>query len=451
MLIGVGGVALALLVAGSAFYAALTFAIDRTLDNEALASAHGVAALVDAGQLPNPVPVSGAQVVQVVDAEHRVVGGSVTADRLTPLLRRDELARALGGTAVVVPGNRAALSTPLRVRAVTAGPSNARVSVLVALPVGDVLASRAALRRGLLILFPLVLAAMAAVAWRVIGSTLRPVEELRVGAERISGTSRAERLAVPAASDEIRALAVTLNRMLDRLAGSRARQRSFVADAAHELRSPLTSIRTQLEVAERLGEGGSLPAELLIDVERLSRLVEDLLLLARADADARGPARHDRLDVAALLAEVAASQRTARVPVTVTGLDGDGGDAPVEVEGDADELRRALQNLVDNAVRHATSAVELGGAVVARPGVRTEVSLVVRDDGPGLTAEERERVFERFTRLDDARGRSLGGTGLGLPIARELVARAGGRLALTDAPAPWSLQAVVSLPAASRA
>lgn len=435
MLVGVIGVALALLVGGTAFYGALTFAVDRTLDNEALASAQEVAALVDADQLPNPVPVSGAQVVQVVDAEHRVVGGSATADRLVPLLRAPELARAVAGEAVVIPGSRAALSTPLRVRAVAAGPSNAPVSVLVALPVGDVLASRAALRRGLLILFPLVLAAMAAVAWRVIGSTLRPVEELRVGAERISGTSRAERLAVPAASDEIQALAVTLNRMLDRLADSRARQRSFVADAAHELRSPLASIRTQLEVAERLKEGGSLPAELLIDVDRLARLVEDLLLLARVDADTRGPARQDRLEVADLLAEVAASQTGSRVPVTVRTQ------GEPQLVGDRDELRRACQNLVDNAVRHATSAVEVE-AVLADD----EVRLVVRDDGPGLSADERERVFERFTRLDDARGRSLGGTGLGLPIARELVTRAGGTLSFADAPPPWSLQAVVTLP-----
>lgn len=437
MLIGLVGVALALLVGGFAFYAALTFAVDRTLDNEALASAHEVAALVDADQLPNPVPVSGAQVVQVVDAEHRVIGGSATADRLVPLLREAELARALGGEAVVVPGSRAALSVPLRVRAVTAGPSNAPVSVLVALPVGDVLASRAALRRGLLLVFPLVLAVMAAVAWRVIGSTLRPVEELRAGAERISGTSRAERLAVPAASDEIRALAVTLNRMLDRLADSRARQRSFVADAAHELRSPLASIRTQLEVAERLGEGGSLPSELLIDVDRLSRLVEDLLLLARVDADTRGPARQDRVELVGLLAEIAAGQTGSRVRFSVRS------EGAPELLADRDELRRALQNLVDNAVRHAASAVEM-----VAEAENDEVRLVVRDDGPGLTPDERMRVFERFTRLDDARGRSLGGTGLGLPIARELVARAGGTLELTDAPPPWSLQAVVTLPTA---
>ena len=434
--LGVVGVGLALLAGGFAFYGALAFAVDRTLDDGALAAADEVAVLVEAGRLPSPIPVSGAQVVQVVDAQQRVIAGSATADRLTPLLRPDELDRALDGEALLVPGSRAALAVPLRVRAVAAEAADGPVSVLVALPVGDVLAVRSALRTGLLTLFPLVLLAFGAVAWRVVGSTLRPVEELRAQAERISGAGRAERLTVPAADDEVHALALTLNQMLDRLAAGRARQRSFVADAAHELRSPLTSIRPQLEVAERLGEGGQLPAELLVDVERLSRLVEDLLLLARADADTRGPARTVRVEVGVLLAEVA--ERTpARVPVAVRP------GSPVVVLADPEELGRVLQNLVDNAVRHAGSAVEL--AAEADDG---HARLVVLDDGPGLPPEERERVFERFTRRDDARSRDVGGTGLGLPIARELAARAGGTVRLADAAPPWTLQAVVELPLA---
>ena len=438
MVIGVGGVAVALLVGGFAFYGALTYSVDRTLDDGALASAREVAALVQADRLPSPVPVSGAQVVQVVDAQQRVLAGSATADRLTPLLRRDELARALAGSAVQVPGARAGLSVPLRVRAVAATSATGPVSVLVALPVGDVLASRAALRTGLLVVFPLVLLALAAVAWRVVGSTLRPVEELRADAERISGTSRDDRLAVPAAADEIRALALTLNQMLDRLAAGRARQRSFVADAAHELRSPLASIRTQLEVAERLGEGGSLPGELLVDVDRLARLVEDLLLLARADADTRGPARPSAFDANTLLAEIGAARTGGRVPLTVVP------GPPAPVVADREELRRALQNLLDNADRHATAAVQLAVETTA-----DVVRLVVRDDGPGLPPAERERVFERFARRDDARSRDVGGSGLGLPITRELLTRAGGTVRLVAEPAPWSLAAVAELPRAA--
>jgi signal transduction histidine kinase len=443
MIIGLTGVAVALILGGLAFYAALTASINRTLDNEALASAKDVATLVNENRLPSTVPVSGTQVIQVVDSRQRVVAGSATADRLTPLLDPDELKRALAGEALVVDGVRLGSDDPLRVRAVAAGSPADPLAVVAAVPFGDVLAIRAALRNALLITFPVLLGALAVIAYRVIGWALRPVEELRAGAEQIntlragSGDSQQERLPVPPAADEIRALAVTLNGMLDRLAASRERQRLFVADAAHELRSPLASMRAQIEVAERLGEGGSLPTELAADLNRLSGLVEDLLLLARADADARPPARPEPVECRALLAEVAAGYAGQRIPVTVvSGPD-------LSVMADADELRRAVDNLVANAVRHATSRVELAADLD-----QDSVVLSVRDDGPGVAGADRERVFERFTRLDDARGRDLGGSGLGLPIVRELVRRAGGEVSLTDADPPWRLAAVIRLPAA---
>jgi signal transduction histidine kinase len=442
MIIGLAGLTLAVLLGSLAFYGALTASINRTLDNEALASAKDVAALVNENRLPSTVPVSGSQVIQVVDSQQRVVAGSATADRLTPLLRPDELQRALSGEALVVDGLRLGSDDPLRVRAVSAGPAGDPVAVIAAVPFGDVLAIRVALRNALLITFPVLLGVLAAIAYREIGWALRPVEELRAGAEQIStlragnGNSEQERLPVPPAADEIRALAVTLNGMLDRLAAARERQRLFVADAAHELRSPLASMRAQVEVADRLGEGGSLPAELLPDLDRLSRLVEDLLLLARADADSRPPAHPVRVECRALLGDVASAYAGQPMPVSV---------APgpeVSVRADAAELRRAVDNLVGNAVRHASSRVQLAADV--RDG---DVLLTVRDDGPGVPEGDRERVFERFTRLDDARARDLGGTGLGLPIVRELVRRAGGEVSLTDADPPWRLAAVIRLPA----
>ena len=444
MIIGLAGVGIALIMGGLAFFGALTYSVNRTLDNEALTSAGEVAVMVNEDRLPSPIPVSGAQVVQVVDGQQRVVGGSVTADRLTPLLSPNELATALAGKPVLVDGVRVGVSGPLRVQAIPAGRSEAPVSVIVGLPYGDVLATRTALRNALLITFPLLLAALAVVAWRVIGWTLRPVEQLRAGAEQISRKGRlsgpvrgSERLPVPPAADEIRALAVTLNEMLDRLAGAQERQRAFVADAAHELRSPLASIQAQLEVAGRLGDGGTLPSDLMPDVKRLSGLVEDLLLLARADADTKSPARLARVDARDLVAEVTGAYAAARVRVTLVA------NQPVMIMVDADELHRAVGNLVDNAVRHArtqvevTARVDLGWAVIS-----------VSDDGPGIAAEDRERVFERFTRLDDARGRGSGGAGLGLAIVRELVVRAGGTVAFTAVEAPWSTRAELRLPAA---
>ncbi|HSU34238.1 MAG TPA: HAMP domain-containing sensor histidine kinase [Propionibacteriaceae bacterium] len=447
MIIGLTGVSVALIMGGLAFYGALTLSIDRALDNEALASARDVAAMVNQNRLPNPVPVSGAQVIQIVDAEQRVVGGSITADRLTPLLRPDELAEALTGEAVVVDGVRLGIDEPLRVLAVTAGSVAEPVSVIAAVPIGDVLATRTALRNALLITIPVLLALLGAIAWRVIGWTLRPVEALRVGAEQISAPGRYGaggpdsagdgRLPVPVAADEIRALAITLNGMLDRLAAGRERQRSFVADAAHELRSPLASMRAQLEVAERLGEGGSLPADLLADVARLSGLVEDLLLLARSDADTRLPIQPSLVNGRDLLVEVADGYAGQRVPVTVRP------GPPVMIMADAEELRRAVDNLVANAVRHAHTGVELAADVD-----HDQALLWVTDDGPGVAEQDRQRVFERFTRLDDARARDSGGSGLGLAIVQELVRRAGGTVALIDADPPWRLTAEIRLPRA---
>jgi signal transduction histidine kinase len=433
--LGVMGVALALALGSLVLYAVLRFTLNRTVDDGALASAQTVSAMVTENTVPEPLPVSGSQVVQVVNGSGAVVSASVSADRLTPLLRPPELARALGGERISIPGSRAGLTGTLRAIAVRAGPPSASRSIIVAVPVNDLEQSQDVLRLTLLLAYTPLVVVMALIAWRVIGSTLRPVEALRSGAARISGSDQDERLAVPESADEIRALALTLNDMLDRLAAARNRQRAFVADAAHELRSPLASMRTQLEVAQHLGEGGELPMDLLADVARLSTLVEDLLLLARAGTDSNHPPVRESTDVRALL--VATAERYAGAPVPVSVADGPALYANVNSE----ELRRVVANLVDNAVRHASSHVDLalrtegGGAV-----------LTVLDDGPGIPADERERVFERFARLDDARDRDAGGTGLGLAIVRELLHRSDGSISLQENPSGRGLAAVVRLP-----
>lgn len=432
--VGVTGVAVALALGSLMLYAVLTVALNRTVDDSAFASARAVAAMVESNTVPDPLPVSGSQVVQVVDSSGAIVSASVSADRLTPLLRSPELAKALAGERISLPGGRAGLSGNLRAIAVRAGPSSASRSIIVAVPVNDIERSRDVLRNTLLVTYPPLVVIMALIAWRVIGWTLRPVETLRSGAARISGSDQDERLAVPGSADEIRALALTLNDMLDRLAAARGRQRAFVADAAHELRSPLASMRTQLEVAQHLGEGGELAADLLADVARLSALVEDLLLLARAGSDANRPSARESLDVSALLVSTANRYAGARVPVTVTA------GPVVYASANSEELRRVLANLVDNAVRHASSTVALE--------VRSEgghAVLTVADDGPGIPADERERVFERFARLDDARDRDAGGTGLGLAIVRELLRRSDGSISLQDNPSGAGLVAVVHL------
>ena len=440
LLIGVVGLSAGLALGGLALVAALGLVLQRSVDAEAERTARDVAALVDYGNLPEPVPVAGAHLVQVVDSHERIRSASLDADRLVPILYPDELPRARAGERLFVDGDRLGVDGPVRVVAVSAGPAGDPQTVIVARPMADVVRGLGLLRNTLLIVFPLLVLTLAGVAWRVIGATLRPVEELRRGAEDITGTGTAgsggsgHHLPVPEAQDEIHRLAVTLNGMLDRLDAGRARQREFVGDAAHELRSPLANMRTQLEVAQRLGEKADWPAvadDLLTDTARLSRLVDDLLLLARSDETA-GLVRAEPVDLASLAVEVAE-----RYPkTTVDAVEGE-----CWVVGEPEALRRIVGNLLDNAVRHARSTV----SVTVRPGGAYQV-IVVADDGPGIPAEDRGRVFERFTRLDDARARDAGGAGLGLAIVRQLVRRHGGTVTLAEA-VPSGLGVEVRLPA----
>ena len=424
LVVGVLGVAGALAIGSVALYGALTWGSYRSLDAAGQATAGDVADLVDQGRLPDPIPVTGRQLVQVVDARDRVVSASVNADRLTAVLAPGELDAAAAGEKVVVPGSRVGLSSPLRVVAVRAGPAGQRRTVVVAQQFDDITHSQAILRTTLLVTYPLLLGVLALIAWRVVGATLRPVEALRASAERISGTEQDTRLPVPASGDEIHRLAVTLNSMLDRLAASRARQRAFVADAAHELRSPLASMQTQLDVAQRLGEDTPETEDLRAEVARMTTLVEDLLVLARLDADTAPAAPREPVDVDTLVQEAVARAPRGRVTVRAT-------DAPgLVAAGHPEDLRRVLANLVGNAVRHATGCVEVGSH-----GEGRHVVVTVADDGEGIPAADRERVFERFTRLDEGRARDAGGSGLGLAIVRELTRRGGGDVELDDSPA----------------
>jgi len=421
LLIGVAGVATALAVGSVALYGVLTLASYRTLDASANATAQEVADLVDRGRLPDPIPVTGSQIVQVVDSRDRVVSASANADRLTALLLPGERTTALSGEPVVVPGSRMGGTSALRVVAVPAGPH----TVLVAQQFDDVVHSQHILRTTLLVTYPLLLAVLALIAWRVIGAALRPVEALRSSAELISGTQQDTRLPVPTSGDEIHRLAVTLNSMLDRLAGARARQRAFVADAAHELRSPLASMQTQIDVQQRVEGPSWQMQELEAEVRRMTRLVDDLLVLARLDADTRPSPAPDVVDLAAVIRSVT-SVPAGRVPVTTTLAAG----PPLLVRGRHDDLRRVLANLVDNAVRHARTAV----SVTAHEDGR-RVVVEVSDDGTGIPRADRERVFERFTRLDEGRARDAGGSGLGLAIAREVARRDGGDVELDESAA----------------
>ncbi|MEV4497485.1 ATP-binding protein [Micromonospora arborensis] len=443
MVIGVLGLTVGLALGGVVLLAALGFVLQRTVDTEAFRTADAVALLAAEDALPDPLPVAGGQVrVQVVDEQGRIRAASIDADRLVPMVRPERLDRDRRQR-LEVPAERVGLAGPVRVVAVPAGTAADPLTVLVARSLADVRHSTHVVRTILLVAFPLLVAVLAAVAWRVVGATLRPVEALRRGAEEITGRAGPGQLPVPASGDEIHRLAVTLNGMLDRLESGRVRQRAFVSDAAHELRSPLTNIRTELEVAQRLADRTDwtvVTANLLADTDRLSRLVDDLLLLARLDeappARGTGP-----VELGALLAEVAARYPSPPVRVAVP-------PGPLWTTGNADELRRVLANLVDNAVRHAYGSVVLTAEAAPRT-VGPYHLVTVTDDGPGIPAADRDRVFDRFTRLDDGRARDDGGAGLGLAIVRELVRRAGGSITLTDAEEQHGLRVCLLLPASA--
>lgn len=434
------GVVALTLVAGALL---LVVALDRSLvgsvDSSGRDRARDIAMLLRSDSLPaGPIPVgAGTVVVQVLDGAGAVRQASVGGDSVVPLVESAELVRLRSGAAVELAGSRVGVADDLRLVAARAGDS----TVLVAVSATQAADTVRLVGLALLAIVPLAVAAFAAACWLVVGSALRPVEALRQGADEITGAGAEHRLPVPPGADEVHRLAVTLNGMIDRLESSSARQRAFVADAAHELRSPLAAVRTQVEVA--IAHPAAAPWDetavgVLEDVARMTRLVDDLLLLARLDdAPLPGSAHRPVTDLGAVVAGVvgAAGSSGARVPVTCDV----GGD--VRVAADPDGLRRIVTNLVDNAVRHAGSAVEVAAC---RRGDDVQVS--VTDDGAGIPEELRERVFERFARLDDARSRDAGGSGLGLAIARDLAVAFGGSAEV--GPAEHGTRMLVRLPAA---
>ena len=430
---------LGLAAAASVLLGVLGRELIMTTDAAAIRQARDVVSLVDTGRLPDPVDAPGGTIVQVLDRSGRIEYATPGTDRLVPLLNADARAAGLrrgGDEARFLDGRPYGIPDPLRVVVLRADHGR---TVIVARPFGEIVTSIATTRRLLAVGTPLLTVLLAAASWVIIGRTLRPIEALRRGAADISGRVRSRRLPVPESHDEVHGLATTLNDMLARLEEADARQRALVSDAAHELRSPLASIRLQLEVAlghpdrqdwRETAEG------VLEDTLRLSRLAEDLLALARLDESGRRPPRRDPVDLDDLVRQIADRYGEARVAVTVRSP------GPVVVHGDALDLGRVVTNLVDNAVRHAGSKVEL--ALRADAGPSPEAVLTVTDDGPGIPEADRERVFDRFTRLDTARSRDEGGAGLGLAIVRETVRAHGGRVRLEDA-SP-GLRAVVRLP-----
>jgi signal transduction histidine kinase len=411
-------VALALTVGAIALVAAAR----RTMLDEVTEAAGKQAAEV-VGQLesgrPPVLEVAGSdeQMVQVMTPAGAVVASSSNVAGQPAVAR-------------LAPGQSAQVITPLDNDAFIAVGQSAQTAegqrfVLVARALVDVLDTTKAITRLLIIGLPVMVVVVALATWFAVGRALAPVEAIRREVDKISAAQLNRRVPQPKAHDEIGLLAATMNRMLERLEGARNSQRRFVSDASHELRSPITTIRQHAEVT--LAHPDRMTAQELADVvlaeqQRMQSLVEDLLLLARADEHvplSRAPVDLD--DLAFEEGHRLRSTTSKRVDTSGVGV--------ARVQGDGDALRRVVRNLGENAARHASSRVDIALADRGH-----DVVLTVDDDGPGIPESERERVLQRFVRLDEARSRDDGGSGLGLSIVDEVVGAHGGSTSITQSP-----------------
>ena len=412
---------------------ALVAAAQRTMVDEVTEAAGKQAAEV-VGQLesgrPPVLEVAGSdeQMVQVMTPAGAVVASSSNVAGEPAVAR-------------LAPGQSAQVITPLDNDAFIAVAQSAQTAngqriVLVARALVDVLDTTKALTRLLIIGLPVMLAVVALATWFAVGRALAPVEAIRREVDEISAAQLHRRVPQPKADDEIGRLAATMNRMLERLESARNSQRRFVSDASHELRSPITTIRQHAEVAlahpDRV-TAAELAEVVLAEQQRMHRLVEDLLLLARVD-------EHVPLTRAAVDLDDLAFEEGHRLRSTTSKRVDTSGVKAVRVQGDADALRRMVRNVGENAVRHASSRVDV--TLVERG---EEVVLTIDDDGPGIPATERARVLERFVRLDEARSRDEGGSGLGLSIVDEVVRAHGGSMSIEQSPLGGA-RIVITLP-----
>lgn len=403
---------------GWALVAVLGASLTDTLVESTVTRAEAVTAQLEDGADPGALdlPEEDDRYVHVLDAAGEVVAASPDAPAEPPAIPDDE---------PLTDVRDAADDEDERFVVVAERPEDTGLTVVVSQEASEVDEATAALGTALRVAVPLVVLVLGVVTWWLVGRALAPVESIRAEAATITADRLARRVPEPAAGDEVGALARTMNAMLDRLESAQTRQRRLVSDASHELRSPATAIRQHAELA--LAHPGStgtddLARVTLAEGRRLEQLVEQLLWLARADEGA-SVLRTRPVDLDDLVLEEVARVRTT-APVAVDASAVSGG----QVDGDPLMLRRVAANLLDNAVAHARSAVRV--ALVEADG---EVRLRVDDDGPGIPTDQRERVLERFVRLDEARARTRGGAGLGLAIVRGVVEAHGGRVQVAAA------------------
>lgn len=399
--------------------------------------AQSVASQAASGSVPRTIPENSEKgaVVQVLSATGKVIASTGNIDGEPPLLKTPPNTRApLALTQSTSPlGNGS-----LRLQAWPATVANGHGWVYVATSLNQVDAAIGSLVTLFGVGLPIVLAIVGLIVWESVAVTLAPVERMRQRAAVIGAHDLGQRIPVPRSRDEIARLASTMNGMLDRLEAATLRQRQFVGDASHELKSPLAAVRAEIDVATAhpdQTDQRAVFASLGEQTDRMAALIDDLLFLARSD-ELAPTSEADVVDLDELvLAEIRRHRGTPRTPIELRTVQA------ARVVGSRRDLTRALRNLVENAREYARSIVLLSLTVS-----ETTATLTVSDDGPGIAAEDRERVFERFTRLENSRLRrnSAAGFGLGLAIARQIVHAHGGTLTI-DAPTDGTTGAVFLL------
>jgi len=419
-LVATAAVGLALLAGSVVLVSLLSSMLTDSVRASAQAQADQVAAAVgESGPTRLDLPDDDDHLVQVLDGDNQVVASSseqIGSERLV----------------IVAPGSSTTIEVAIDdddylAVAAAADTSRGRYLVVVAHALDRVAESTQALTTLLAAGLPILLLLLAATTWRVVGGTLAPVEAIRREVDEVSARELHRRVPQPAGTDEISRLASTMNRMLARLESARLRQQQFVADASHELRSPLASIRAHAEVALAHPDRApdvELAETVLAESLRVQKLVENLLVLARTDEPRSGP-ELESVDLDDLVFHEV-QQRRGRSDAVLDTANVSAG----RVQGDGALLRRVVGNLLDNAERHASSRIE-----ITLREVGDAVLLRVDDDGAGVAAEDRDVVFERFSRLDDARARDAGGAGLGLAIVAEVVAGHRGTVSLSESAA----------------
>lgn len=415
-------VALALAAGGLILVVLVHRSLVGSVDAAGLARAHDVGALAASGRLQSTVASTGEEssVVQVLDPAGKVIAtspniaGEAALLPAPPHVRRPQVLTRSGLPIADTGQAFRVIAEPVRL---PAGPG----WVYVATSLAQIDLTTARLATLLALGTPVLLLVVSGATWRAVGRALRPVEQIRSSAASISGTEPGARLPVPVSRDEIARLAQTMNEMLARIDGALARQREFVGDASHELRSPLAALQADIDIAlthPHQDPPTALLTRLSGQTARMTSLLDGLLFLARADEGAP-QLRHTPVDLDELVLAEAHRLRTKGATVTLSGPDA------VRIQGSPSELSRLLRNLGDNAAAHANSVISLGLHIKTDHAV-----LTVGDDGPGIGPADRDRVFERFTRLDQARSRTGGGAGLGLAICKQICERHNGQINL---------------------